>query len=239
MKVNLALYNEAGLRELPRLLPHLEPTDVIMLVSGNVDKALDVGWLEGALTNLKDTAPHGVLLATAGLEHLARLTDAGLPAAGLVYIYEPNFPNVPEFAWEADATLRNLEQAAVLAGSRPLGFKPTGRPLYQRSLAEYKWDYGAFAGRADWLLVQTQTYCRSGTFEGAMQRLRLQCSSALSRTLAQVTLDLNARNGVEATAGFGCARAVASCGLAGVTVWSSPRYTDNTLRFLDLLRRRA
>ncbi len=239
MKINLPIYNDAGLRELPQLLPFLEPSDTLMLVSGNVDKPLDIGWLEGTLATLQDNAPQPALLATAGLENLQALAQAQLPASGLVYIYEPDFPNVPEFLWDAAGTLANVERARAITGRVPFGFKPTGRPLYQKSLEAHGWNYGAFAKRADLLLVQTQTYCKNGTFTEAVQKLGVQCENAQDRTLAQVTLDLNARNGVEAVPGFACARAVSSSGLAGVTVWWSPRYTDNAAGFLELLRQRA
>lgn len=239
MKINLPLYNDAGLRALPELLPLLEPSDTLMLVSGNVDKPLDLGWLETTLSRLTGDALPGVLLATAGLERLRALAEARLPASGLVYIYEPNFANVPEFSWEAEATLANVKEAAELTGSVPFGFKPTGRPLYQTNLERYAWDYGAFAARADLLLVQTQTYCKNGSFAEAVQKLGVQCREAQGKTLAQVTLDLSARNGVEARAGFACAHEIASSGLAGVTVWWSPRYAQEVSVFLELLRGRA
>lgn len=239
MKINLPIYNDAGRRELSRLLPFLEPSDTLMLVSGNVDKPLDIGWLENTLASLQNSAPQPVLLATAGLEHLTTLAGANLPVSGLVYIYEPDFPNVPEFTWEAAETLANVERARATTGGVPFGFKPTGRPLYQRSLEAHGWNYGEFAERADLLLVQTQTYCKNGTFAEAVQKLGVQCEAAQDRTLAQVTLDLNARNGVNAAEGFACARAVSSSGLAGVTAWWSPRFADNAARFIELLRQRA
>lgn len=239
MKINLPLYNDAGLRELPTLLPFLEPDDTLMLVSGNMDKPLDLAWLERTLTQIRRDAPQTVLLATAGLANLEKLAQEDFPSGGLVYIYEPDFPNVPEFSWEAGATLTNIARAAEITEATPFGFKPTGRPLFQKGLERYAWDYGAFAAHVDLLLVQTQTYCKNGAFEGAVHKLGLQCRNALAKTFAQITLDLNARNGVEAVAGSSCTRAIASSGLAGVTLWGSPHYTDNTLRLLDLLRQRA
>lgn len=239
MNVNLPLYNDAGFRALPQLLPWLSSTDTLMLVSGNVDKPLQLEWLKRSLETLQAQTPQPVLLATAGLEHLGQLARAQLPAAGLVYIYEPDFANVPEFSWDAAATLANVERAAELTGDVPFAFKPTGRPLFQKNLAVHGWHYGAFAALADRLLVQTQTYCLKGNFADAVTKLRLECAQELGKTYAQVTLDLAARNGVAPEVAFGCARAVGSHGLAGITAWWSPRYTAEAARFLELLRQQA
>ena len=205
-----------------------------MLVSGNVDKPLDLGWLETSLAQLKTEYPQGVLIATAGLKNLEQLAAADLPNAGLVYIYEPNFANVPEFSWDADATLKNLEHAADLvhAHGSKVAFKPTGRPLFQGYLFKHGWDYGGFAERADLLLVQTQTYCKGGDFTGAAEKLGLECAKDLAKTYVQLTLDPSARNGVTPEAAISCAEVAAACGFAGVTAWWSPRFTEPVVTFL-------
>ncbi len=210
MRLNLPLYNDAGLRELARLSPFLGPDDLLMLVSGNVDKPLNIAWLERTLAQLTSQHPQGrILIATAGVNHLEQLAKASLPVAGLVYIYEPSFANVPEFSWEAAQTLENLGRAAatVRASGFQFAFKPTGRPLFQPYLFKYGWDYGSFAERTDALLVQTQTYCRKGNFAGAVAKLELECASQLGRTYTQVTLDRAARNGVLPEVALACAEA--------------------------------
>lgn len=234
MRVNIPIYNSAGLRELARLEPFLRPDDQLMLVSGNVDKPLDLGWLDESLA-LLERYPQPVLVATAGHAHLERLGAAGPRAAGLVYIYEPGFANVPEFSWEFEKTLENLERATATtreAGFRAV-FKPTGRPLFQHNLERYEWNYGAFARPTDALLVQTQTYCHKGNFDRAVAKLGLECAAQLGKTFVQVTLDLAARNGVSATDAVTCARVAAQGGFAGVTVWWSPRYTAEAVSFLE------
>lgn len=235
MKVNIPIYNSAGLRELERLSPLLRSGDTLMLVSGNVDRPLDLGWVEESLAFLERYPDQTALVATAGHAHFERLAAVKPRAAGLVYIYEPGFANVPEFAWEADATVRNLGRAVATA--REAGFqavfKPTGRPLFQANLARYGWDYGVFAEGTDALLVQTQTYCHKGNFAEAVAKLGLECAAQLGKTYVQVTLDLAARNGVSPTDAVTCARAAADHGFAGVTVWWSPRYTVEAVAFLE------
>ncbi len=238
MKLNLPIYNRAGLRELAELKPFLRLEDTLMLVSGNVDKTLDLVWLETSLAQLTTEYPQGVLVATAGLEHLEQLAAATLPNAGLVYIYEPGFANVPEFSWEAGVTVKNLERAADLvhAHESKVAFKPTGRPLFQGYLFKYGWNYGVFAEHADLLLVQTQTYCHAGTFSGAAEKLGLECAQQLAKTYVQVTLDPTARNGVSPEAAVNCVQTAQACGFAGVTAWGSPRFTAQTVTFLKSLR---
>ena len=238
MKLNIPLYNGAGLRELNALKPFLRPDDTLMLVSGNVDKPLDLEWLETSLTRLADTYPQRILVATAGLKHVEELAAAKLPNAGLVYIYEPGFANVPEFSWDAGKTLENLAHATDLVrgcGAKA-AFKPTGRPLFQTYLFKYRWDYGSFAEHADLLLVQTQTYCKAGTFAGAAEKLGLECRRQLAKTYVQLTLDPGARNGVSPEAAGDCAQTALSCGFAGVTAWWSPRGAEQAVSFLKNLR---
>ena len=235
LRVNLPVYSTAGLRELTQLEGFLGPNDTLMLVSGNVDKPLDSVWVGESLAFLERLSAR-VLVATAGLVHLERLARTELGTTGLVYIYEPNFANVPEFSWDFSATLENLERAADLARSygRQLAFKPTGRPLAQAYLQKHGWHYGAFAERVDTLLVQTQTYCRGGRFVEAVAKLGLECSAHLGKTYTQVTLDPTARNGVPPEDAAACAMTAAEYGFAGVTVWWSPRFVDRVVRFLQL-----
>jgi hypothetical protein len=238
VRLNLPVYNDAGVRELEQLKPFLWPNDLLMPVSGNVDKPLDRAWLERTLTQLADQYPQRVLVATAGLDHLAQLAEAALPVAGLVYIYEPGFANVPEFSWEAAQTLANLERAAatVHASGFQFAFKPTGRPLFQPYLFKHRWDYGSFAERTDMLLVQTQTYCRKGNFARAVEKLGQGCATQLGKTYTQVTLDRTAPNGVAPETALTCAEASADHGFAGVTAWWSPRSAAEAVTFLRGLR---
>ena len=238
MKLNIPLYNDAGLRELTALKPFLRPNDTLMLVSGNVAQPLDTGWLGTCLAELAAEYPQRVLVAAAGVEHLEKLAEAGLETAGLAYIYEPGFANVPEFSWDAATTLKNLERAAAIVythGSN-VAFKPTGRPLFQNYLFKYGWNYGSFAERVDLLLVQTQTYCRAGTFRSAAEKLGLECAHQLGKTYVQITLDPTARNGVSPETAVKCAQTAEACGFAGVTAWGSPRFTEQTVNFLKHLR---
>jgi len=237
MKLNLPVYNSAGLRDLEQLRPFLRRGDLVMLVSGNVDRPLDLAWVDESLALLERYPEQTVLVATAGHAHLERLASARPGAAGLVYIYEPGFGNVPEFSWEADATVRNLVRAAEIVRAQGLrvAFKPTGRPLFQAYLFKHGWNYGAFAERVDALFVQTQTYCRGGNFAEAVTKLGLECAAHLGKTYIQVTLDLAAQNGVAPDVAAACARAASHHGFAGVTAWWSPRYTAEAVAFLQKL----
>ncbi len=238
MKLNLPVYHDAGLRVLTALAPPLGPADSLMLVSGNVDKALDLEWLARAHEQVRAQYPETpVLVATAGSAHLGMLARANVQAAGLVYIYEPGFANVPEFSWDFGATLANLEHAAALVRGAGLQavFKPTGRPLLQRALQEHGWHYGRFAERVDALFVQTQTYCQNGTFAEAAEKLAGQCAPYLDKTYVQLTLDLAARNGVSPAAARTCLTEAERYGFGGVTAWWSPKFAAEAGTFLGSL----
>lgn len=239
MRLTFPVYNPQGLAALcGPLSPYVRPDDTVMLVSGNVDKALSVPWLGASLGTVRPHFPQvRTVAATAGREHLGVLAASGLPVDGLVYIYEPGFANVPEFSWEAAATERALEDAAARAhaGGYPLVFKPTGRPLLQRPLARHGWDYGRLAARCDALFVQTQTYCPAGTFADALAKLAHACAAHLETTYVQVTVDAGARNGVPPAQAAACLRSAAQP-FAGATLWWSPRFVVEARRCLELLR---
>lgn len=242
MNLTLPVYNDPGVRELTgSLAPFVRPDDALMLVSGNVDKPLELGWLERSLAASKDTFPNTpVLAATAGLEHAGVLAQSELPVSGIVYIYEPNFANIPEFSWNFGATQDALGRAVdtVRAGGYGAIFKPTGRPLYQPYLFKHGWHYGALAEQVDALFVQTQTYCQKGpeAFAGAVSKLALECSDQLPKTYTQVTVDPAARNGATPDAAAACAQTAQTQGLAGTTLWWSPRYAAEARAFLMLVR---
>lgn len=242
MKLNLPLYNDAGFRALETLAPPLGLHDSLMLVSGNVDQPLDLAFLTRAHRQLGRRYPETpVLVATAGLAHLEALAHAEVQAAGLVYIYEPGFMNVPEFTWDFEVTLKNLEKAAQIAHDAGLRavFKPTGRPLLQRALQPHGWRYGAFAERTDALFVQTQTYCRNGSFAEAAEKLAAECAPYLETTYVQLTLDLAARNGVSPAAARDCLLEAERHGFGGVTAWWSPRFGGEAAVFLETWLRQA
>lgn len=238
MKLNLPLYNDAGLRALESLTPPLGPHDSLMLVSGNVAKPLDLEFLTRAGEQLGQRYPETpVLVATAGLAHLGALARADVRAAGLVYIYEPGFANVPEFSWDFRGTLKNLEKAVGTAHGAGLKavFKPTGRPLLQRALQQHGWHYGSFAEQTDALFVQTQTYCQGGRFAEAAEKLAEACAPHLEKTYVQLTLDLAARNGVSPAAARECLAEAERRGFGGVTAWWSPRFRTEAAAFFGTL----
>jgi hypothetical protein len=237
VRLTLPVFNDRALTALLELLaPHLRPEDTLMLVSGNADKPLSLPWLSESLQALQALPPRRLLAATAGHAHLAALAGAGLEVAGLVYIYEPGFANVPEFSWGAPQTLWALEEAVAIAHEHgyPLVFKPTGRPLLQGDLKRYGWHYGRFAERCEALFVQTQTYCRAGTFGEALAKLASECAAHLDRTYVQVTADPAAPNGVPSARALACLRAARA--FAGATLWWSPRAVEAARSCLASLR---
>ena len=248
MKVILPIYNARGLRiVMEPLAPHIPPHTTFMLVSGNVDKPLDTAWVNRSAITLKARFPQSaVVSATAGLEHMRGLTaHVTPPVEGVVYIYEPNFSNEPEFTWTFADTLRHFAAVRELARSRGLRSigKPTGRPLFQSYLFKHGWDYAALGAEVDELFVQTQTYCKKdpAVFEGALGRLAGQRSAAGQRLpiSVQLSLDPASPNGVTAEAGAACVQCVKEHALkgevAGLMLWWSPRYPEEVAKCLKML----
>ena len=253
MKVIIPIYNTQGFNQTVNTLAQLAPsTTTFMLVSGNMDKALDIPWVERTAKDLKGRFPScTVVAATAGLAHARLLsTHVASPIEGVVYIYEPNFANEPEFTWDFGATLESFATVKRLAHAnnlRAIG-KPTGRPLYQKYLYKHGWDYAALSAEVDELFVQTQTYCKKGSvaFAGALERLVSQLATrqgAKSPVSVQISVDPASRNGVDAASSRACLESVAEHTrkgeLAGVMVWWSPRYTGEAAACLETLNAQA
>ena len=248
LSVVLPIYNERGLELVLssqsefRLL--LGPGDTFMLVSGNVEGDIDVTWMNSAAAALGRTYPEmTIVAATSGLSNVAAATlGAEPPIEAVIYVYEPNFPNLPEFTWDFQATLEHLSEASAWAQvpELRLGAKPTGRPLLQQNLLRYNWNYARLGQTFDELFIQTQTYCKAGTvaFERALERVIRQVALVdpeLSWT-PQVTVDPKAPNGTTVERAFDCAQIAQVKGLGGVLLWWSPEYPGQALNFLRQLR---
>ncbi|ADI14750.1 hypothetical protein Trad_1631 [Truepera radiovictrix DSM 17093] len=240
----IPIYNDAGLAHARSTLrPHIGRSDAFMIVSGNNEGEANVAWLNRAGGFLRDTYPEARLFAaTSGLENVARVA-AGLSELfeGVVYVYEPNFPNQPEFSWEFAATLEQFAAAAEkvrAAGFRMVG-KPTGRPILQANLQRYSWNYGELAKTADELFIQTQTYCRDSvrTFSRALDTVIAQYGPLgdTLRWVPQVTVDPEAPNGTSVAQARACVRAAQARGLPGATLWWSPTYAARAVDFLEAL----
>ena len=244
----LPIYNELGLdlvlSSQTEFHFYLQPGDTFMLVSGNTRGDVDITWLNEAATALRQVYPDvGIVAATSGLSNVAAATlGAEPPIEAVIYVYEPNFPNLPEFTWDFQATLEHLSEASAWAQVRELrlGAKPTGRPLLQRSLLRYNWNYGQMSRTFDELFIQTQTYCKEGTraFERALERVIRQVA-LVNPELAwvpQVTVDPKAPNGTTVERAFSCAQIAQFKGLSGILLWWSPEYPGQALNFLRQLR---
>ena len=244
----IPVYDERGLREtVTTLRPHLRPGDRFMVVSGNTTGVIDTVWLNRAALTLRETYPDAAIYAaTSGLENVAVAAREADPVIeAVVYIYEPNFPNQPEFSWEFDATLARFAEAKAQAGAggfRTIG-KPTGRPLLQENLLEYGWNYGALAERVGELFVQTQTYCKESpaAFAAALDTLTAQVGSraALTPWIPQITVDPNAPNGTSLAQAAACLREVRLRNLPGAVLWWSPPFVDRAVAFIAALNEEA
>jgi hypothetical protein len=245
LNVVIPIYNDRGLHAVrTHLRPHLRRGDTFLLISGNQDDEIDPAWLDLAAEELRTFYPSTTVLAgTSGIANV-RVAVAGIepPVEGLVYIYEPNFANEPEFSWDFATTQRLFDQVADLvrdAGLRVIG-KPTGRPLLAPSLSRLEWNYRELRGSVDELFIQTQAYCEVSVaqFEAAIQKLVAQFGGG-SRSelwLPQLTLDLNSPHGVSVARALACAEVAKGLGVDRFLMWWSPTFAAEAAVFLERVR---
>ncbi|HWO72523.1 MAG TPA: hypothetical protein VNN21_03105 [Dehalococcoidia bacterium] len=244
VSLTVAVYNQAGVNALvTTLAPYVRPEDSFLLISGNNAKPLDLAWLNRAAAALAARFPDNrVLVGTAGLANF-NLAAQGVqsPIDEIVYIYEPNMANEPEFSWDFEATLAHVDEAAAMAHGHPLaaGVKPTGRPLLQAYLFKYAWDYGRLGQRVDRTYVQTQTYCKKNpeTFGAAAAELVAQFGAPGAAWSMEISLDPESVNGVYADQALACARAAQSWNVSRFLMWWSPPYAAEAAAFMAGLGR--
>lgn len=245
IRVIVPIYNNRGIEAVRNVLhPYIRGTDMFLLVSGNFN-TLNTSWLNESIAFLKNEYPENpVFVGTGGIEHIALIVNnVTQPFDGMVYIYEPNLPNGQEFTWDFERTLENLNASRALAHSRglPLVAKPTGRPILQRNLLEYEWDYSKVAQHTDLMFLQTQTYLKRGpdVFDQALKKVGAQFeANGTSSTLwfPQITVDPDAPNGVPVSEALRGLQIIRSNNLTGVLMWWSPRYVQQALEFLRQCR---
>ena len=165
----------------------------------------------------------------------------------IIYDYEPNWDNEPEFDADFAVTIANFARVAKLAHDAKfaVGGAPTGRPLLKSEFARYSWDYGKLARTSgtDGMIVQTQTYCKKGIaeFKLALTKLKVQQTGAglsLDRIYPQVTVDLNSINGAKPAHAVECVRVACAEGFSRVALWFAPSRVENAVEFLKGLNRR-
>lgn len=242
----IPIYNNQGISVVKTTLRnYIRPGDIFVLISGNNSNTLDISWLNKNAEILKAQYPDAVIMAgTSGLTNISAAAEGVKdPIEALVYIYEPNFPNEPEFSWDFNKTAANFDKVTKIAhshGLRSVG-KPTGRPILQQCLLKYNWDYGVLGKHVDQMFVQTQTYCKrnGNAFEEAITKIMAQKEviGSAGNWFPQVTVDPEAPNGVPVERAIRCVKVIESKGLGGVLMWWSPRYTDDAIEFLRFFGR--
>lgn len=244
IRLVIPVYDKRGLEVAKtEFRPYITKDDIFLVVSGNFN-SLDLAWINEAIATLKRTYPDvPVYIGTGGLRNISLIVEkVTRPYQGLVYIYEPNLSGEPEFTWDPKGTTANFRRAAEVARQRGLAFavKPTGRTLLQTGLKKYGWDYGALAGTADAVFVQTQTYCKRSTdvFEKAIEKLQgqFEASGVPVSWVPEISVDPEAPNGVPVSRAVECAQVARAKGVTGFLMWWSPEHTEAALEFLRFLR---
>ena len=243
------VFNQDGVEELlASIAPQMRPGDGVIVITGNNDNALDLPWLQESVTRINNALPGVKVYAmTAGLEHVQLLTAAGITGIeGVIYDYEPKFPNAPEFDYDFATTQANVREFAGIVSAAGLKsvLLPTGLPLDKKWAQKHGWDYAALGSEVDMQIIQTQTYCKSSAsaFESAIAKAVSQHDSlgkSATQWMPQVTVDPNAPNGVQPAAAAECFELAAAAGHKTAMLWWSPYRTEPALEFLSLVRGQA
>jgi hypothetical protein len=239
------VFNQDGVDALlSDVAPKIEPGDTVIVVTGNNDNELDTAWLRESVKRIHAALPGVKVYAmTSGLDHVRRIRYSGITGIdGIVYDYENNFPNEPEFSYDFETTKANAaEFSNIMQGS---GMKsvllPTGLPLARDWAQKYGWDYATLGSHVDMQIIQTQTYCKSSVseFDSAISRAVSQYSSrGTGMWMPQVTSDMSSPNGVPPQAAAECLQTAVDAGHNSIMVWWSPYRTSEVLQFLDLVGR--
>lgn len=238
----IPVYNDAGLSHaVTTLEPHLRDDDRFMIVSGNSTGEVDPAFINRAALALRTAYPNTpIYAATSGLSNVVRAArQVGPTVAAVVYIYEPNFPNQPEFSWDFGTTLEQFREVKTRSGDRKIIGKPTGRPLLQPSLQDYGWDYGELATTVDELFIQTQTYCKEGSaaFGEAVDEVIAQYGVRVNVLpwVPQITVDPDAPNGTGVAQAQACVAEAQQRGVSGVVLWWSPEFVGRAVSFIAAL----
>lgn len=241
----IPIYNDRGLKEVKTTLKgQIRQGDTFFVVTGNFNK-LNIDWANKAVKTLRQEFPGiDIVVGVGGLSNLVKIVEnIEEPIAGIVYIYEPNLPEGPEFDWKFNVTTTNFEKVAEIAHSKGLRFigKPSGRPILQRALQKYNWDYSQLGNIADHLFIQTQTYAKKGTneYENVLDIILEQYSEVGKQVNAfpQVSIDPKAPNGVDVNRAIQCTRIAANKDFAGMLVWWSPEYSNAMFNYLQKMGR--
>lgn len=236
------IYDDSQLRYvINNAAPYFRPHDMFVLVSGNNDTSLTMSWLNSSAAILKQYFPKDKVYAyTAGLENVATIARKSTRSiTGVVYGYEPEMANEPEFSWSFPKALNNMHAAArsVERYGKKAATAPTGRPLLESDLQRYGWNYGRVSKSMDTTIVQTQTWAAKGrsTLAHALRLLQQEYAGTTESWMPQLTVDSTDTNGISPHTAYSDTRMMETDKMQYVSIWWSDE-TSYLGAYLALLR---
>lgn len=206
----------------PNTLPIAPGTEDWLLVhSGGVRRVADPASVQRRAEGWARIFPGRAIYAfTSGLENVQRLAaDVGPPVTGIFYDYEPNYPNEPEFSFDARITAQNLGR--VTSVCRPRGLRSvaylTGQALLNPA---HLWDYASFGALVDEICIQTQASVRQQRLGAALDRIASQFGR--SRPIVQVTVAPGLTNAVDTSSAIAACTEMLRRGFGRIVIWWIP-----------------
>lgn len=220
---------------------YVRPGDIFNIISGNNATTVNPTFVNQQAQQLRTLYPTNPIYAyTAGtvnpnnMQTISQVLNPNI--SGILYGYEPNMANEPEFTWDFNTTLTNVSTASSIAHAvgKMAGMGATGRPLLETDLQQYNWDYDEFLSNLDFLLVQTQTYAHDGVaiYMSAIGKLDTQTSTDV-RWCPQISIGLSNSNGV---LGDDAYTVYANAPTSILSVWANVSDLDELANFLQLAR---
>ncbi|MBI4019314.1 MAG: hypothetical protein HY364_03595 [Candidatus Aenigmarchaeota archaeon] len=172
--IAVTLFNTAQCKTVAGNASLFKDGDWMLLVTGNFGNEIKPEFVTECLKILGPAGKdfnYAVYTGNIGkLQRLASILDSSeIDAIGTVY--EPS--DYANFSWDFNFTIANAKNISKIA--HDAGFKSsilvTGRPLRERSLDKYGWDFGQLAHDLDTMIIQTQGAIPRGTLVADMRSL--------------------------------------------------------------------
>jgi hypothetical protein len=232
MKVIVPVTGEPTVQALIAMKDRLGAGDWITVNSGGIDKVAEPDKVQARAERLAAAFPQCTIHAfTSGMANLQSLSSSlHAPVKGIFYDYEPNYPNLPEFSFDTGVTLQNLSKAAAVARGRGLQLISylTGRGLFNPG---HQWNYSAFQGAADGLVIQTQSALKNGKWPPALDLISQQFPGP--KPPVQITVAPGLPNTVDLPTAYAAFDELVRRGFSMVEIWWVPPGAAELQAMLD------
>lgn len=225
--------------------PYTRWGDMLMISSGVTSGGISAtnlrDWGKYASANLPNLRRAMRVSGLSNLRACVNNVPRGIYHA-IVYDYEPNFGNEPEFSWDFAATLKVFQQARYIVttlGGYEFWAMPTGVPASSWAQDKYHWDYGRLAALCKQFHPQLQTHCMQDTMAQAADLVgkQIDARSPYVPWHPQVTIGSSLYNAVSPDKAAACSKRALYDNAEGCFVQWESGWEWGVTKWLSLLGR--